>query len=173
MSTQQDLKTTVPAIPPTDGSRGLSGTEVHQRLVQYGPNAIAEKSISPWRQFIVKFWAPVPWMLEAVIVLQIVLGRHLEALVIAVLLAFNAMVAFLQELRAKDALALLRKTLHVSARVLRDDRWQQIPAEQLVPVIWCLLICCFQAARWLWISRRSPANHCRWTQGQASPPMPE
>ncbi len=133
MSTQQDPKTTSPAMPPTDGSRGLSGTEVQQRLAQYGPNAIAEKSIPIWRQFIVKFWAPVPWMLEAVIVLQIVLGRHLEALVIAVLLAFNAMVAFLQELRAKDALALLRKTLHVNARVLRDGQWQQIPAEQLVP----------------------------------------
>ncbi len=133
MPSQQDLKSGSPALPPTDGSRGLSGSEVQQRLAQYGPNAIAEKSIPLWRQLAIKFWAPVPWMLEAVIVLQVVLGRHLEALVIAVLLAFNATVAFLQERRARDALALLRKTLHVSARVLRDGQWQQIPAEQLVP----------------------------------------
>lgn len=129
----QDLKATSPALPPTDSSQGLSGTEVQQCLAQYGPNAIAEKTIPLWRQFVIKFWTPVPWMLEAVIALQMVLGRHLEALVIAALLVFNAMVAFLQERRAKDALALLRKTLHVSARVLRDGRWQQIPAEQLVP----------------------------------------
>ncbi len=133
MPSRQDLKSISPALPPTDGLQGLSGTEVQQRLAQYGPNTIAEKTIPLWRQLVVKFWAPVPWMLEAVIVLQIVLGRHLEALVIAVLLVFNAMVAFLQERRAKDALALLRKTLHVSARVLRDGQWQQIPAEQLVP----------------------------------------
>jgi len=133
MSTQQDLKSNSPSVPLTDGSRGLSGTVVQQRLAQYGPNAIAEKSIPLWRQLVVKFWAPVSWMLEAVIVLQLVLGRHLEALVITALLVFNAMVAFLQERRAKDALALLRKTLHVSARVLRDSQWQQIPAEQLVP----------------------------------------
>jgi len=133
MSSQQDLKSVSPALPPTDGSRGLSGSEVQQRLAQYGPNAIEEKTIPLWRQLAIKFWAPVPWMLEAVIALQLVLGRHLEALVITVLLAFNATVAFLQERRAKDALALLRSTLHVSARVLRDVQWQQIPAEQLVP----------------------------------------
>ncbi len=133
MSTQQDLKSTPPALPPTDRARGLLGSEVKQRLAQYGPNAIAEKAVPVWRKLAVKFWAPVPWMLEAVIVLQLVLGRYLEASVIGVLLVFNATVAFLQERRAKDALALLRKTLHVNARVLRDGQWQELAAEGLVP----------------------------------------
>ncbi len=123
---------TTPAAP-TDRTRGLSGVAATQRLAQFGPNAIADKPVPAWRQVAAKFWAPVPWMLEAVIVLQLLLGRHLEALVIAALLAFNAAVAFVQERRAKDALALLRKQLHVKARVLRDGQWRQIPAEQLVP----------------------------------------
>ncbi len=123
-----------PAPPsPTDRTQGLSSAEAQRRLSQYGPNAIADRPVPAWRQLALKFWAPVPWMLEAVIVLQVLLRRGLEALVIAALLAFNAAVAFAQEQRAKDALALLRKRLHVRARVLRDGRWQQIPAEQLVP----------------------------------------
>jgi H+-transporting ATPase len=121
------------APPSTDRMQGLSSAEVQRRLSQYGPNAIADKPVPAWRQFALKFWAPVPWMLEAVIVLQVVLGRGLEALVIAALLVFNALVALVQEQRAKDALALLRRRLHVQARVRRDGQWRQIPAEQLVP----------------------------------------
>lgn len=120
-------------LPPTDPAKGLSTTEASTRLARLGPNTIREKTDPPWRQLLAKFWAPVPWMLEAVIVLQVLLGRGVEALIIAALLVFNAVVAFVQEQRAKDALALLRRRLQVSARVLRDGQWQQIPAEQLVP----------------------------------------
>ncbi|OZB76776.1 MAG: plasma-membrane proton-efflux P-type ATPase, partial [Thiomonas sp. 14-64-326] len=119
--------------PETDPSKGLSASEAAARLARVGPNAIAEQTVPAWRQLLAKFWAPVPWMLEAVIVLQVLLGRGLESLVIAVLLVFNAVVAFVQEQRAKDALALLRKQLHVNARVRRDAQWQQIAAEQVVP----------------------------------------
>ncbi len=118
---------------PTDHKLGLSAAEAQRRLAQFGANAIADKTVSVWRQLAVKFWAPVPWMLEAVIVLQVLLERRLEALVIAVLLVFNAVMAFVQERRARDALALLRKRLHVNARVLRAGQWSQIPAEQVVP----------------------------------------
>ncbi|EQD60004.1 protein containing ATPase, P-type cation-transporter, partial [mine drainage metagenome] len=89
--------------------QGLSSVEAAQRLQRFGPNAIADEPVPAWRQLLVKFWSPVPWMLEVVILLQVLLERRLEALVIAVLLVFNAVVAFVQERRAKDALALLRK----------------------------------------------------------------
>jgi H+-transporting ATPase len=72
-------------------------------------------------------------MLEAVIVLQMMLGRDQGALVILFLLAFNALVAFIQERRAQDALALLRRQLQVNARVLREAHWGRLPAAQLVP----------------------------------------
>ncbi|MEO1766848.1 plasma-membrane proton-efflux P-type ATPase [Thiobacter aerophilum] len=117
----------------TDRSRGLSTQEADARRARYGPNAVAEAKVPLWRQLLAKFWAPVPWMLEAVILLQLLLGRHVEAAVIAALLVFNAGVAFLQERRARDALALLRRQLHVTARVLRDAQWQRIAAEDLVP----------------------------------------
>jgi H+-transporting ATPase len=129
-----EVKAGAPAPPVlTDRTHGLDSAEAGRRLAQSGPNAIAERSVPLWRQLAAKFWAPVPWMLEVVIVLQLLLARDLEALVIAFLLVFNAVVALLQERRAQDALALLRKSLQVRARVLRDGRWQQIAAEQLVP----------------------------------------
>lgn len=116
----------------TDHRQGLSADVARQRLAQSGPNAIADNVVPVWRQLLVKFWAPVPWMLEAVILLQLLLGRRMEASVIFVLLVFNAVVAFVQEQRAKDALALLRRQLHVNARVLRGGQWGKVPAEEVV-----------------------------------------
>jgi high-affinity K+ transport system ATPase subunit B len=72
-------------------------------------------------------------MLEATIALQLALGKADEGLVIAVLLVLNAAISFAQEQRADRALALLKQRLSVSARVLRDGRWQTLPARDLVP----------------------------------------
>ena len=126
---------TAPAapLPPTDRASGLSATEARGRAQRFGPNAIADKPVPWWRQLAGRLWGPVPWMLEAVIALQLLLGREQEALVIAFLLAFNALAAWLQERRAQDALALLRRRLQVYARVLRDAQWSRVPAAELVP----------------------------------------
>ena len=59
----------------------------------------------PWRMALAKFWAPVPWMLEAAVVLQLVLHEYVEAAVIAALLVFNAALGFFQEGRAQATLA--------------------------------------------------------------------
>ena len=66
-------------------------------------------------------------------VLEIVVHKLDEAVIIGVLLLFNSVLSFVQENQANRALALLRRRLSVQARVLRDDRWQLIPAEELVP----------------------------------------
>jgi H+-transporting ATPase len=79
------------------------------------------------------FWAPVPWMLEATIVLQIIIGKYIEALMIGALLIFNAALSVLQENRAEAALALLEQRLSLKARVKRDSRWVELPAAVLVP----------------------------------------
>lgn len=113
--------------------QGLSATEAAQRLERYGPNEVAEEKPHPLLTFLLKFWSPVPWMLEATIALQLVLGKRDEAAVIAVLLVVNAVLGFLQEGRASKALALLRKRLDTQARVLRDGRWQACAAKNLVP----------------------------------------
>ncbi len=103
------------------------------RLAQIGPNAVSEEKSHPLRQFVRRFWAPIPWLLEASVILQIFLGERVEAAVIAGLLVANAVLGFLQEGKAQKALALLRQQLRVEARVRRDGQWQTISAEELVP----------------------------------------
>ncbi|WP_296893545.1 plasma-membrane proton-efflux P-type ATPase [Thiobacillus sp.] len=113
--------------------QGLTSEEAARRFAQLGPNQLAEDKPHPLLTLLHKFWSPVPWMLEITIILQLALGKPDEAGVIAVLLVVNAVMGLIQEGRASKALALLRQRLNVQARVLRDGRWQSLPARELVP----------------------------------------
>ena len=112
---------------------GLTTEEARRRLDQFGPNAVPDTAVRPLRRALTKFWAPVPWMLEAAIVLEVALGKYVEAAIIAVLLAFNAALGFLQEGRAQATLAALKSRLALNASVRRDDVWATVPATGLVP----------------------------------------
>ncbi len=120
-------------IAAIDSAKGLTSAEASRRLTEYGPNAVPERAPPAWRVFLGKFWTPVAWMLEAAVILQIGLGEHVEAAVIAGLLAFNACLGFLQESRATAALAALKKQLAPTALVYRDGQWIRRPAAELVP----------------------------------------
>lgn len=112
---------------------GLSSSEARARLKQVGPNAVREQEGHPLGDFLKRFWAPIPWLLEASIILQLCVGETLEAIVIGALLLVNALMGFVQEGRAQRALALLRQQLHIVSRVRRDGRWVTVAAEELVP----------------------------------------
>ena len=86
---------------------GLTSDEARRRLEKFGPNAMPDTSLHPLRMTIEKFWAPVPWMLEAAIVLELALGKYVEAAIVAALLVFNAALGLFQESRAQAALAAL------------------------------------------------------------------
>jgi H+-transporting ATPase len=113
-------------------STGLTGEEARRRLEKSGPNAMPDTAVHPLSRALTKFWAPVPWMLEAAIVLEIVLGKYVEAAIIAVLLAFNAALGFIQEGRAQATLAALKSRLALNASVKRDNAWTTVPAVDLV-----------------------------------------
>jgi H+-transporting ATPase len=112
---------------------GLTTAEAEARLKQYGPNAVVEEKAHPVKAFVKRFWAPIPWLLEATIMIQLFLGERVEAAVIGGLLVLNATLSLLQEGRAQKALALLRQQLRVLARVRRDGVWTSLSAEDLVP----------------------------------------
>ena len=112
---------------------GLTSEDARARLAKFGPNAMPDTAIRPWRMAVAKFWAPVPWMLEAAVILQIVLHEHVEAAVIALLLVFNAALGFFQEGHAQATLAALKSRLALTAAVRRDGAWKNIPAAELVP----------------------------------------
>ncbi len=113
--------------------RGLTTAEALARLKQFGPNAVVEEKAHPLKEFTRRFWAPIPWLLEATIIIQLFLHEQVEAAVIGGLLVLNATLSLLQEGRAQKALALLRQQLPVVARARRDGGWTSLPAEQLVP----------------------------------------
>ncbi len=112
---------------------GLSGEEAADRLVRVGPNALVEERRHVARRLASKLTGPVPYLLEAAVILELAAGKLTEAVIVASLVVFNGILGFVQEGRAANALALLRSRLAVHARVRRDGRWQLVGAEQLVP----------------------------------------
>ena len=121
------------AAAKDDLPNGLTSEEARSRLEKFGPNAMPDTALHPLRMALEKFWGPVPWMLEAAIVLELAVGKDVEAGIIAGLLVFNAALGLFQESRAQATLAALKSRLALNASVRRDGTWKTIPAVQLVP----------------------------------------
>jgi H+-transporting ATPase len=111
---------------------GLSSAQAATVLANDGPNAMPDTSIHLLRNALSKFWAPVPWLLEASMGLELILHKYVEAGIIGTLLLFNAVLAFVQEGRAQATLDILKLRLALNASVERDGTWKLIPAAQLV-----------------------------------------
>jgi len=123
-------KTVAPALVVV--SQSLTSDEARARLERDGANATPDTSAHPLRDALNKFWAPVPLLLESSIVLEIILHKYYEAAVIAGLLVFNAVLAYLQESRAQATLTALKSRLALNASVQRDGAWKTVPAAELV-----------------------------------------
>jgi H+-transporting ATPase len=122
-----------PESKPGTSLNGLTHAEAQKRLTRFGPNAMPDTSVHSLRMALEKFWAPVPWMLEAAIVFELALGKYVEPAIIALLLVFNAALGLFQESRAQATLAALRSRLALTASVKRDGVWRSVPAAELVP----------------------------------------
>ena len=120
---------------PTNGHSqiGLTSIEARRRLRQCGANTMPDMRTHPLRMAFQKFWAPIPWMLEAAILLEWALGKYIEAAIIALLLVFNAALGLFQESHAQATLAALKSRLALNASVRRDGAWKTLPAAELVP----------------------------------------
>jgi H+-transporting ATPase len=135
LSTEDAKKTTVDETLSglSATTKGLSSVEAQKRLQQYGPNEIPERKENPLLKFLSYFWGPIPWMIEAAIIMSAVIQHWPDFGIIFTLLMMNAVVGFWQEHKAGNAIELLKQRLALKARVLRDAKWQEKPAEELVP----------------------------------------
>jgi H+-transporting ATPase len=113
--------------------QGLSAAEAGDRLAQYGPNALEEKKTHPLLHFLSYFWGPIPWMIEVAAILSALVKHWGDLIIIVFLLVFNAVIGFWEEHEAADALEALKEQLALKAQVLRDGKWQEIEARDLVP----------------------------------------
>jgi H+-transporting ATPase len=121
------------AVSANEFPNGLTSDEARRRFEKSGPNSMPDTVVNPLRRALTQFWSPIPWMLEAAIVLELVLGKFIEAGIISVLLVFNAALGFFQEGRAQATLATLKSRLALTASVRRDGVWKNLPAAELVP----------------------------------------
>ena len=112
---------------------GLSSSEAEKRIQQYGFNEIEEKKVSLLRKFLGYFWGPIPWMIEVAAVLSLVVRHWADFYIIIALLVFNAIVGFWQEYQAGNAVEALKKKLALKSHALRDGKWQDVQAKELVP----------------------------------------
>lgn len=117
----------------TETSRGLQEVDALQRAEKVGFNEITEKRTPLWRQFGKRFWGLTAWMLELTMVLSFLLGKYFDLYIIAGLLVVNAIIGFIQEQKASNAVEALRRKLQINARVLREGTWKMVAARVLVP----------------------------------------
>jgi H+-transporting ATPase len=111
---------------------GLTEAEAKKRLAADGPNEIAEKKDNPFLKFLTYFWGPIPWMIEAAVILSGVVRHWPDFFIILVLLVSNAVVGFWEEHQAGNAIAALKKKLASTAKVRRDGKWIDPPAREVV-----------------------------------------
>lgn len=114
--------------------QGLTVTETKRRAEQYGANLLPQAAgPSLWYRFFKHFHDTLIYVLLFSAAVTALLGHWLDTAVILAVVIINAVIGFIQEGKAEQALAGIRQMLSVHANVCRDGQWQQVPAEQLVP----------------------------------------
>jgi magnesium-transporting ATPase (P-type) len=124
-----------------DVDRGLTSAEAALRLARDGPNELeAAAAVPAWRKFLSQFADPLIYLLLAAVVVSVVAwsaegaeGVPYEAVVIAVIVVLNAVLGYVQEARAEQAIAALQRMAAATANVVRDGREQRIAAADVVP----------------------------------------
>ena len=128
----------------SDPEQGLSTQEASRRLTQYGPNELAGRPpVPPWRRFVAQFNSPLIYLLMVAIVISVVAWSldtahdkepvPVDAIVIAAIVLLNAVMGYLQESKAADAVAALQKMTRARSVVLRDGERRDITSSDLVP----------------------------------------
>ncbi len=124
----------VAAALGTDTEHGLSNVEAARRLAASGPNALVEQAQpGPWRIFARQFANTMIVVLALACVVTIVVGDVKDTIVIAVIVVLNAVVGFVQEYRAEQAMAALKEMSTGTAQVVRDGETLDVSTRDLVP----------------------------------------
>jgi Ca2+-transporting ATPase len=119
------------ATPP---EAGLTSEEAKRRLEAYGPNQLTETAgVTFWQMLLAQFNNFVVIMLIVAAIISAVLGDWEEAAAILAIVILNATLGVIQERRAEQALAALKKLATPEAQVVRDGLRQSVPSTQLVP----------------------------------------
>ncbi|HVC85647.1 MAG TPA: cation-translocating P-type ATPase [Solirubrobacteraceae bacterium] len=131
----------VAAATGTDAHGGLTRTDAAARLEQFGPNRLHAAAPPPaWRKFLSQFADPLIYLLISAVVISLVawaLGGDdaapYDAIVVATIIIANAVLGYVQQLRAETAVTALQRMSAATAAVVRDGRTERIAAAEVVP----------------------------------------
>jgi len=123
----------VAAAVGVDVLRGLSAQEADDRLRRDGPNKLPEeKPRSPLRRFLDQYTSYMQVILVGAAVVSLAIKEWSTAVLLLVITLLNAVVGLRQEGKAESAMNALKSMMHEVARVRRDGRETEVPAENLV-----------------------------------------
>lgn len=111
---------------------GLSFDEAKERLKKYGKNELEEKRESLFVIFLRQFNNPLVFILIAAAIITVFIGDKLDAGIIAGIILINAVIGFVQEVKARTSLEALKKLTEIKATVLREGKQSEIPVSEIV-----------------------------------------
>ncbi len=118
----------------SDQEKGLSEKEAKERLEKYGPNEIPKgKKRTWWMRLLLQFHNVLIYVLIAAAVITALMDHWIDTWVILAVVIINALIGFIQEGKAEQALEGIREMLSLEAVVIRDGKKKTIDAEELVP----------------------------------------
>ncbi len=118
----------------TDPEQGLSTAEAQARLERLGPNRLTQQGGTPmWLLFLKEFNQPLIYILLGASVITAFLNEWVDSIVIFGVVLVNAVIGFIQEVKAMRAIEALTQGLSRQATVIRDGEKQQVEAGTLVP----------------------------------------
>jgi len=117
----------------TDPVSGLTSQEATRRLAEHGANVLRESEGAPaWKLLLRQFEDFMIWVLMGAALLAGLQGEWIDTIAIALILVLNAVLGFVQEYRAEQALSALKQLAAPSARVIRDGVETSVAAADLV-----------------------------------------
>ena len=113
---------------------GLTTEEATRRRSRYGSNQLTPPPPpSPWIKFLQQFNQPLLYILLLAGLISLFLREWVDAGVIFAVVVINAVIGYVQEAKAEEAMAALAKSIVTEATVIRHGKQQQISAADLVP----------------------------------------
>ena len=113
---------------------GLSSMEASERLIRFGPNLVhPREEVTRWGMLAKQVRSPLVLILVFAAVVSGVVSEWLDAIIILSIVGGSAVLGFLQERRASNAVAELRARVQLKARVRREGRIEEVPSAEVVP----------------------------------------
>lgn len=112
---------------------GLDTRQATARLEKFGYNEVTSKKTPKWQIFLRQFNNVIVYILLVAVALTLLMRHYSDAIVIGLVVIINALIGYMQEVNASNALDKIKSMLSVEATVIRDGERYDIPSRELVP----------------------------------------